>query len=99
MKTKLMVEIYQCITSIKFQVSPDIWLLFQSIYGGGPEVMIRPNGSVHVSSNGGNAAAAAAANKLPALTARIRARSTSETVVQQQQAKPRPGICLLLTSL
>ena len=95
MKTKLMVEIYQCITSIKFQVSPDIWLLFQSIYGGGPEVMIRPNGSVHVSSsNGGNAAAAAAANKLPALTARIRARSTSETVVQQQ-AKPRPGIWIL----
>lgn len=31
------------------QVSHDIWLLFSSIYGGGPEVVVRPNGTVHIS--------------------------------------------------
>ena len=26
------------------RVSPDIWNLFKSIYGGGPEVILKPNG-------------------------------------------------------
>ena len=31
------------------QVSRDIWLLFSSIYGGGPDVVVRPNGTVLIS--------------------------------------------------
>ena len=54
------------------RLSRDIWLLFHSIYGGGPEVIMRPNGSVQVN---------ATANKpsLPAHNTRVRARSTSES--------------------
>ena len=80
------------------QVSPDIWLLFQSIYGGGPEVMIRPNGSIQVNTvAGGAAAAATAAAGTNRLQARIRARSISENNAggaghQQQTIKqPKPG--------
>lgn len=53
------------------QVSQDIWLLFHSIYGGGPEVIVRPNGSSQVTNVRGPT--------LPAITSRIRAKSLSET--------------------
>lgn len=54
------------------QTSRDIWLLFHSIYGGGPEVIIKPNGAVIVNNNSGKPSR-------PALSTRVRSRSISET--------------------
>ena len=51
--------------------------MLHSIYGGGPEVVVRANGTVHVAS-----AAAGAARKqqhLPVLAARLRSRANSES--------------------
>ena len=60
------------------QISPEIWLLFHSIYGGGPEVTLRPNGVSTVTQMGNKPT-------LPCLNTRLRARSMSESQQQQQQ--------------
>ena len=53
------------------QISQDIWQLFHSIYGGGPEVILRPNGVVYVSP------VSSRTPNLPALASRLLARTTS----------------------
>lgn len=58
-------------TADYLQVSHDIWLLLHSIYGGGPEVMLKSNGVSVVSST--------RVPSMPALTTRIRARTASES--------------------
>ena len=62
------------------QFSLEIWLLFHSIYGGGPEVKMLPNGAIHVSNQ------ATCKPSVPALNTRLRARSVSESAhVQEKQ--------------
>ncbi len=98
------------------QISHDIWLLLHSIYGGGPEVVVRANGAIQVGGGAGPGAGAtvtgvggkaaggsggsstSSKHHLPALAARMRARTISESnpagappVDEGSLAPPRPG--------
>ena len=62
------------LSSDHMSISQDMWLLFHSIYGGGPEVVSRPNGTVTVTSTAGKPS-------LPALKSKLRSRTISEGMV------------------
>ncbi len=57
------------------QVSHDIWLLLHSIYGGGPEVILRSNGT--------SAVVQPRLPSVPAISTRLRARTASESAMPQ----------------
>jgi len=61
------------------QISQDIWRLFHSIYSGGPDVAMKPNGQVYVGLSG-------LKPSVPALNTRLRARSVSESVASKHNA-------------
>lgn len=62
------------LSSDHMSISQDMWLLFHSIYGGGPEVVSRPNGTVIVTSTVGKPS-------LPPLKSKLRSRTISEGMV------------------
>jgi ubiquitin carboxyl-terminal hydrolase 20/33 len=66
------------------RVSHDIWRLFHSIYTGGPEVILRSNGSSLVATSKGPS--------MPALNTRLRARTSSESAAASIAPSSSPNV-------